>query len=73
MKSLAKKLTLLMLLIGFIVGVVGMFLPSFNMERYTVFVKAFAFLYTPLIASIGINSSVAKIKGETSSTKGVGN
>lgn len=57
----AKTLTLSMLSIGFIAGLICLYNPHIDMERYVTFVKAFAILYTPLIASIGVNSSVEKI------------
>lgn len=63
MKTSAKKLTLSMLTIGFLIGIICLFIPNLDMERYTTFVKGFAFLYTPLIASIGINSGIEKVKG----------
>ena len=61
MKTSAKKLTLSMLSIGFLIGIICLFIPNIDMERYVTFVKAFALLYTPLIASIGINSGIEKI------------
>ena len=67
MKTSAKKLTLSMLSIGFLIGIICLFIPNIDMERYVTFVKAFALLYTPLIASIGINSGIEKLnthKGE---------
>ena len=62
MKNIAKKITLWMLIIGFVAGLICLYIPSLDMERYTTFVKAFAYLYTPLIASIGINSGISKFK-----------
>lgn len=61
MKTSAKKLTLSMLSIGFLIGIICLFIPNIDMERYVTFVKAFALLYTPLIASIGINSGIEKV------------
>lgn len=65
MKQIAKKLTLCMLLLSFLVGVIMMFIPNLSMERYTTFVKAFMCLYTPMVASVGINSGISKIKEKT--------
>ena len=59
---MAKYLTLGILLVGFIIGVVGSFIVSFNMDGYISFLKGFAPLYIALIASIGANSAVEKYK-----------
>lgn len=59
---MAKYLTLGILLVGFIIGVVGSFIVSFNMDGYINFLKGFAPLYIALIASIGANSAVEKYK-----------
>jgi len=60
--GIAKSLTLWMLTLAFLTGVVGAFVPSFNMAGYTTFLKGFAPLYISLIASIGANSAVKKYK-----------
>jgi divalent metal cation (Fe/Co/Zn/Cd) transporter len=59
---MAKYLTLGILLVGFIIGVVGSFIITFNMDGYINFLKGFAPLYIALIASIGANSAVEKYK-----------
>jgi hypothetical protein len=59
---MAKYLTLGILLVGFIIGVVGSFIGTFNMDGYINFLKGFAPLYIALIASIGANSAVDKVK-----------
>lgn len=59
---MAKYLTLGILLVGFIIGVVGSFICTFNMDGYINFLKGFAPLYIALIASIGANSAVEKYK-----------
>ena len=40
-----------------------MFLNGFDMDRYTLYVKGVAFLYVPLVTSIGTNSAIEKVKG----------
>lgn len=65
MKNIAKNLTLGILASAFVVGCVGAFIPTFLMEGYTVFLKGFAPIYISLIASIGANSAVEKLKGKT--------
>lgn len=59
---MAKYLTLVILLVGFIIGVIGSFVVPFNMDGYISFLKGFAPLYIALIASIGANSAVEKYK-----------
>lgn len=59
---MAKKLTLGILVVSVIVGLILLFFENLDMERYMTYVKAVAYLYTPLIASIGINSGIEKIK-----------
>lgn len=60
--DIAKKLTLAILAIGFIVGSVGSWFEIFNMDKYTSFMTAFTPMYLGLIVSIGSNSAVEKIK-----------
>lgn len=59
---MAKKLTLGILVVSVIIGLILLFFKNIDMERYMTYVKAVAYLYTPLIASIGINSGIEKIK-----------
>jgi len=59
---MAKKITLVVLVVTVLVGLFLLFTGK-NMDRYLVFVRAIAILYTPLIASIGINSGIEKYKG----------
>ena len=61
---MAKYLTLGILLVGFIIGVVGSFIGTFNMDGYINFLKSFEPLYISLIASTGANSAVEKYKEE---------
>lgn len=68
---MAKKITLTVLVVTVLVGLLLLFTGK-NMDRYLVFVKAIAILYTPLIASIGINSGIEKCKGEEKEKKCVG-
>lgn len=59
---MAKKLTLLILSAAFLIGSIGAFIGTFNMDGYINFLKGFAPLYISLIASIGANSAVTKYK-----------
>lgn len=61
---MAKKLTLAILVASVLTGLVLLFFKNIDMERFYTFVKAVAYLYTPLIASIGINSGIEKFKEE---------
>ena len=65
MKQIAKKITLGILVVSVILGMVMLFIPSIPMDRYMTYVKAVAYLYTPLIASIGINSAIEKNKNNS--------
>ena len=62
MKQIAKKITLGILVISVLLGMIMLFIPSIPMDRFMTYVKAVAYIYTPLIASIGINSAVEKVK-----------
>ena len=62
MKKLAKKTTLGILCLAFLVGSIGAFVAIFNMTGYIDFLKAFAPIYISLIASIGANSAVKAVK-----------
>ena len=62
MKNLAKYITLGLLIVAFLVGAVGAFVPTFLMEGYTSFLKSFSPIYISLIASIGANSAFAKVQ-----------
>lgn len=64
-KKVAKKITLGILVVSVILGMVMLFLPNIPMDRFMTYVKAVAYLYTPLIASIGINSAMDKKKENT--------
>jgi hypothetical protein len=61
-KDLAKKTTIALLVVMFIIGCVGAFVSTFKMEEYVSFLKAYAPLYISLIASIGVNSFKKKDK-----------
>lgn len=59
---MAKKLTLIILSLAFIIGCVGAFVQTFNFDGFINFLKGFAPLYIALIASIGANSAVKKVQ-----------
>lgn len=59
---MAKKITLVLLIIMFVIGIIGAFITSFKMNDYVTFLKAYAPLYISLIASIGLNSYKKKDK-----------
>ena len=59
---MAKKITIAILVVSVVVGLVLLFFKNIDMDRFMTYVKAVAYLYTPLIASIGINSGIEKIK-----------
>lgn len=59
---MAKKITLVLLIIMFVIGIIGAFVAGFKMNDYVTFLKAYAPLYISLIASIGLNSYKKKDK-----------
>ena len=62
MKKPAKKLTLAILAVAFIVGLVGCFLAFFDMDKFTKFLGAFLPFFLGMVASIGTGSVVSKIQ-----------
>lgn len=64
MKQPAKKLTLAILAVAFIVGLVGCFLAFFDMDKFVKFLGAFLPFFLGMVASIGTNSVVSKIQEE---------
>jgi len=62
-KGFAKKLTYIIIIVAFLVGVIGSFgLWGFDMDAYVKFLPAVSLFIIPLILSIGANSVVTKIK-----------
>ena len=62
MKQPAKKITLAILLVAFIVGLVGCFLAFFDMDKFVKFLGAFLPFFLGMVASIGTGSVVSKIQ-----------
>ena len=62
MKRPAKKLTLAILAVAFIVGLVGCFLAFFDMDKFVKFLGAFLPFFLGMVASIGTGSVVSKIQ-----------
>ena len=62
MKQPAKKITLAILLVAFIVGLVGCFLKVFDMDKFTKFLSAFLPFFLGMVASVGTGSVVSKIQ-----------
>lgn len=61
-KNLAKNVTIILLVVMFVVGAAGSFVATFEMDGYVKLLNAYAPLYISLIASIGANSAVKKVK-----------
>ncbi|MGE0074126.1 MAG: hypothetical protein AB7S52_02780 [Sphaerochaetaceae bacterium] len=59
---MAKKITLAILIIAFLIGCVGSWFEVFNMDAFTKFLLTFSPFYLGLVASIGTNSVVEKIQ-----------
>ena len=62
MKKPAKKLTLGILALAFLVGLVGCFLPFFDMDKYTDFLREFSPFFFGMIASVGTGAVMDRIK-----------
>ena len=62
MKQPAKKITLAILLVAFIVGLVGCFLKFFDMDKFTKFLSAFLPFFLGMITSIGTGAVVDRIQ-----------
>ena len=63
MKKPAKKITLAILVVAFIVGLVGCFLKFFDMDKFTKFLSAFLPFFLGMIASVGTGAVVDRIQG----------
>ena len=61
MKQPAKKLTLAILVITFLVGLVGCFLAFFNMDKFVQFLGAFLPFFLGMVASVGTGAVVDRI------------
>ena len=62
MKKPAKKLTLAILAVVCAVGLVGCFVASFSMEKFSQFMISFSPFYLGMVASVGTGSVVSKIQ-----------
>jgi membrane-anchored protein YejM (alkaline phosphatase superfamily) len=60
---MAKKITLAILMVLFAIGCIGSWFEVFDMDAFTKFLIHFSPFYLGLVASIGTNSAVEKIKG----------
>ena len=58
----AKTLTLVIIAVVFVVGCIGAFVPTFQMEGFTAFVKAITPCMVTLYTSIGVSAVVDKVK-----------
>ena len=62
MKQPAKKLTLAILVIAFLVGLVGCFLAFFDMDKFTKFLGAFLPFFIGMVASVGTGAVFDRIR-----------
>ena len=62
MKQPAKKLTLAILAVAFIVGLVGCFLKFFDMDKFTKFLGAFLPFFLGMVASVGTGAVFDRIQ-----------
>jgi len=62
MKQPAKKLTLAILVVAFLVGLVGCFLAFFDMDKFTKFLSAFLPFFLGMVASVGTGAVVDRIQ-----------
>ena len=61
---MAKKITLIIFTLAFVVGCIGAFVPTFQMEGFIAFLKVFTPTFITLLTSIGASSITDKIKAE---------
>jgi hypothetical protein len=61
-KQPAKKLTLAILVIAFLVGLVGCFLTFFDMDKFTKFLGAFLPFFIGMVASVGTGAVFDRIQ-----------
>lgn len=61
---MAKKITLIIFTLVFVVGCIGAFVPTFQMEGFISFIKVFTPTFITLLTSIGASSITDKIKAE---------
>ena len=62
MKQPAKKLTLAILVITFLVGLVGCFLAFFDMDKFVQFLGAFLPFFLGMVASVGTGAVFDRIQ-----------
>ena len=62
MKQPAKKLTLAILVIAFLVGLVGCFLAFFDMDKFCQFLGAFLPFFLGMVASVGTGAVFDRIQ-----------
>lgn len=61
---MAKKITLIIFTLVFVVGCIGAFVPTFQMEGFISFIKVFTPTFITLLTSIGASSITDKIKAD---------
>ena len=61
---MAKKITLIIFTLVFVVGCIGAFVPTFQMEGFIAFIKVFTPTFITLLTSIGASAITDKIKAE---------
>ena len=59
---MAKKITLIIFTLVFVVGCIGAFVPTFQMEGFISFIKVFTPTFITLLTSIGASAITDKIK-----------
>jgi uncharacterized membrane protein len=62
MKKPAKKLTLAILAVAFIVGLVGCFLAFFDMDKFVKFLGAFLPFFLGMVASVGTGAVFDRVQ-----------
>ena len=62
MKQPAKKITLAILVVAFIVGLVGCFIKAFDMGKFKLFLESYAPFWKIMVFSIGAGTIADKLK-----------
>ena len=67
---MSKTLTTIFTVLLIAIGIIVLFIPSIDMQRYLDLVKATTISLLPIISSVGINSAIGKITDKKKDTCG---
>lgn len=67
---MSKTLTTIFTVLLIAIGIIVLFIPSIDMQRYLDLVKATTISLLPIISSVGINSAIEKFTDKKKDTCG---